>query len=221
MALLNLNPALKTCSLHPQTGSLILPAGRMQYPNLFEARAMKGETADAKFSVSILIPRDADLGIATAYVANLAAEKWGPKPNKVIKNPFLDHTKKTNDAELAAAFPIMLRCSSTTKPHVVYGNTDECTSPNEVYSGRWALVSVRGYTWDHPTGGRGVSFGLNSVMLLDHDDPIGNARPKPETDFAQYVTITAGGSPDKMFETAQHEALGGLKKLASSIELFN
>ena len=43
MPMLNLNPALKTCHYNDKLGSMLLPAGRMQYPALFEPQAMKGE----------------------------------------------------------------------------------------------------------------------------------------------------------------------------------
>jgi hypothetical protein len=219
MPLLNLNPALKRCHLNTTTGSLILPAGRMLFPALFVPRAMKGEPPDtAKFQVSIIFPKDADLTLAAKHVADLAADKWGAKSTKPVKKPFLPYAEKTADVELAVNFPVMLRCASSAKPGVVFGNNDECTTQQEVYGGRWAMVSVRGYAWEHPTGGRGVSFGLNNVMLLDHDDPIGNARPKTETDFADMFAYTGGSNnPDKLFE---REAVTPVKT-NGGIDLFN
>jgi len=193
-----MNPKFKTCA-ETKAGTMLLPAGRLSYPNLFKARAMDGEPEDkAKFSTSILLPPDADLTLAVAWVERIAKEKWGNNIGKVRK-PFLKHAEKTEDQELAAAFPVLIRMSSSQKPNVVFGNGEPCTVPDEVYPGRWARVSVRAYAWEHKANGRGVSFGLSNVQLLDHDDRIGGGRAKVEDEF-EFINETVGGNnPDSMF----------------------
>lgn len=182
-----LNPNLSKCFL-TKAGTMILPVGRLSYPNLFKARAMPGEDADkAKFSTSLIMPPDSDLGPAVTWVKNLVNEQWGQKVSiDRVKKPILAHKEKTEDAALAEAFPFLVRCSTINKPSVVFGNGEECTTEEEVYPGRWARISVRAYAWDHPTGGKGISFGLSNVMLLDHDDRIGGGRAKVEDEFADF-----------------------------------
>jgi hypothetical protein len=188
-----LNPNLNKCHL-TKAGTMILPVGRLSYPNLFKARAMPGAGEDtAKFSTSLIMPPDSELKPAGDWVLQLATEKWGPKgASDKIKKPILRHAEKTEDADLAAAFPYLVRCSTINRPTVVFGSGEECTSEEEVYPGRWARISVRGYAWEHPTGGRGVSFGLSNVMLLDHDERIGGGRAKVEDEFADF--FESGGS---------------------------
>ena len=70
------------------------------------------------------------------------------------------------------------------------------------------------------SGVRGVSFGVNNVMVLDHDDPIGNARPKPEMEFASILAVTGGSAnPDQIFEQAK--PLSSIKPTNGRINLFD
>jgi hypothetical protein len=88
---------------------------------------------------------------------------------------------------MADDFPWMLRCQAKFKPDVVTPKGDrtytEDEEADEVYGGRWARFSVRPYWWKHATGGVGVSFGLQNVQMLDHDDPIAGARVKGTAEF--------------------------------------
>jgi len=198
-----MNPKFKTCAL-TKAGTLLLPAGRLSYPNLFKARPMPGESDDkAKFGTSVILPPDSDLTLALKMVEEAAVDKWGKNIGKV-KRPFIKHAEKTEDAELAAAFPILVRMSSAKAPSVIYGNGEPCTVDDEVYPGRWARVSVRIYAWEHQTGGRGVSFGLSNVQLLDHDDRIGGGRAKVEDEFEFIAdandSAAKSGNPDSIFK---------------------
>ena len=194
------NPKFKVCRV-TKAGTMVLPAGRLSYPNLFKARAMEGEPEDkAKFSTSIILPPDVDLALAVKWVEDIAKERWGANIGKVRK-PFLKHAEKTEDKELAEKFPYLIRCNSGTKPTVVFGNGEACTIPDEVYPGRWAQISVRAYAWEHKANGRGVSFGLGNVMLLDHDDRIGGgrARVEEEFEFSNDALEGATKNPDSLF----------------------
>jgi hypothetical protein len=176
----------KVCVQLSET-TFILPKGRLQYPNLFKARAMKGESEErAMFGTSIILPADVDLRIAVDIVARVATEKWGPVKgiSSRIKRPFLKHAEKSDDAELTATFPFLIRTSSKIKPTVLYSSQEPCTQEEEVYSGRWARLSVRAWAWDHPTGGPGVSLGLNNCLLLEPDDRLGGSKPRAEDEFA-------------------------------------
>jgi hypothetical protein len=191
-------PQFKVCTL-TKAGTMVLPAGRLSYPNLFVARAMQGEPEDkAKFSTSVMLPPDADLSLAVKWVNDAATEKWGSNIGKVRK-PFLKHAEKIEDQELAAAFPVLIRMASAKKPSVVFANGEPCTEDDEVYPGRWARVSARLFTWEHPTQGRGVSFGLSNVQLLDHDERIGGGRAKVEDEFEFIQDTNTKADPDSLF----------------------
>ena len=213
------DPRWMKCSLTPRN-TLCLPAGRLSYPHLLKAKAMPGEPAEtAKFSTSLMLPDGCNLDLAVKMVTDVIVAKWGPNATKVRK-PFLRHAEKNEDKELTDAFPVLLRLSSQTQPGVMFANNEHCTTPQEIYGGRWAAITVNAFAWEHPTGGRGVSLGLNNVLLLDHDDPIQAVRPKPEDEFADLFAQAAGASagaarnPDSVFG-------GGAGSAASGNSLFN
>jgi hypothetical protein len=165
------------------TGVIILPRAKMLYPALFKAHAQKNDPPDkAKFGTSILIPKDANLQPVIDAVNKLIADKLGAaaKTTKVRK-PFLKVTEEDQPKIVArlqaadidpAGFPIMLRCLTKQRPTVKSADMSEVTDETMAYDGRWCRVSVRPYFYDHPTGGKGVSLGMNNVQLLDEDDVI-------------------------------------------------
>ena len=180
------DPRHMSCSI-TSAGTLRLPAGRLSYPNLLTPRAMPGESEDsAKYSTSIMLPDKVDMALALKAVNDLAVSKWGPDKLAKVRKPFLRHAEKADDKELTDNFPILIRLSSgpANPPTVMFANGERCSTPQEIYAGRWAVITVRPFTWSHPTGGNGVSFGLSNVLLLDHDDPIGSVRANAEAEFA-------------------------------------
>lgn len=203
----SLNPSSKLCVVRP-SGSIILPAGRLSYPTLFVAKAMPGEDKDkAVFSTAILLPKDVDLTPAVEVI-NAMIAPWGKlPPGKTVRKPFLKTAEKMQSTAALDVdeFPFMIRTKTNSKPPVVYASNVECNNPNEVYPGRWARLSVQPFTWDNVTGGKGVSFALNSVMLLDHDERIAGGRPKTEDDFEGMI-VQDGNGPD--FQKVMQSAFG-------------
>lgn len=169
------------------TGDIITPKGRMMWPALFKPNMPKGETNEAKlqYQCSLLLPVGADLKVLADAVAETIAGKWGADAAKKfkIKKPFKKVSEEPKLAELADAYPMILRAWSKDRPKVVYANVKECTDESDVYGGRWACLLIRPFTFDHPTGGKGVSFGLQHVQILDPDEPIGGARVRAEDAF--------------------------------------
>jgi Protein of unknown function (DUF2815) len=178
------NPQLRKCHVSP-LNTLLMAAGRLSYPHLFKPSKMPGDSDDkAKYSTAILIPKNADISLLHDWIKKAAIGKWGSAVNMdKIKLPVLDHAEKTEDAELAANFPWMIRCASQMEPAVTFPNGERCVTESEVYGGRWARVSVNVFTWEHKLSGRGVSVGLSNVQLLAHDDRLGGGRVNVEKEF--------------------------------------
>src|SRR5208282_4720934 len=160
-----------------KTGLIVTPKGRMLYPDLFRKTLPKGETDQTKasYQLTLLFPKSASMGFLLAGVNQTIKDKWGPGPYKFkVKKPFIDTAEQPRFAEYADEYPIMIRASNKKdKPKVAFSNLKICDSEEEVYGGRWAVMCVNPYAWEHPTGGRGVSFGLNLVQLFAHDEPMG------------------------------------------------
>lgn len=178
----NLNACRKLASGNIATGK-----GRLIYPNLLAPSLMKGETDEskAKYGTSILLPKGTDVAALKEAIQEKLEDELGAKwREKKAKLPILKTEDYPKLAAYADEFPVMLRASSKDKPGIVFANGSVCNDPEAVYGGRWAIISLRPFFYDHPTGGKGVSLGLQNVQLLDHADPMGSQRVRAEDEFA-------------------------------------
>lgn len=187
-----------------KTGEVITPKGRMVYPALFKPSAPKGESEDkAKYQVTLLLPKEADLALLAEVVQQTIVDKWGADATKKykIRKPFLKVDEQPKLADHADKFPVMIRANSKDRPSVVYANLQQCNDEADVYGGRWACVLLKPYAYDHQTGGKGVSFGLQHVQLLDNDEPLGGGKIRPEDAFeAAEASDAPKASAESLFE---------------------
>lgn len=191
---------LTKCEKSP-SGNVVTAKGRGCYPNLFEAVLPQGETDVKKkrFQISVVFPTAADLGLLNEAVEAAAVAEWGEDYKKKFKvrKPFLKTEDHPKIGVNAAEFPVLIRTNSPTRPQIVRADKSVVGDDqrDEVYAGRWMRISVRPYTYDHKTGGKGVSLGLQNVQLLDHDEPLAAMRPNADEEFAPVEV--AGGSSGK------------------------
>lgn len=183
-----------------KTGNILTPKARMSYPNLLEARAMEG--AEPKYSVSLLVPPSADLTLLKQAALKCAKEKWGENMPKSLKSPFLDAEEKGEGKEGYEAGWALLRPSTKQKPGVVDARGANITDEGDIYPGRWCVASLRPFAYD-VNGNKGVSFGLQNVQVLDHDDPIGG-RSRPDDDFEYEEGVD--GTADDVFGGSESES---------------
>jgi hypothetical protein len=80
---------------------------------------------------------------------------------------------------------IFIRVSSQERPGIVYADLQPVALADlrtEVYSGRFANITVNAFAYDRKSGA-GVSFALGNIQLGKHGKRLGAARPRPEDDF--------------------------------------
>jgi hypothetical protein len=174
--------------------NVITPKARMSFPHLFTAHSA-AEGAKPKFGVSLLIPADSDIQLLKDAAARVVKENWGDKVPKGLKSPFL----KAGDYESTAAFEgwTLIRATAISKPGIVDPQNKGVTDESEVYPGRWCVASLRAFTYDTGTN-KGVSFGLQNVQVLDHDEPL-NGRARAEDEF-EPAGGESGGTAASMFD---------------------
>ena len=80
----------------------------------------------------------------------------------------------------------MFSVKSATRPGVVDTDLQPIIDPEELYSGAYYRASINPFAWDHPTGGKGVSFGLNYVMKVRDGEPF-SGRKAAEEDFKAFA----------------------------------
>lgn len=153
------------------------PLCRLSYPNLFRKVAAKGSTKE-QYSCSLIFPAGTDLTVLMVAAADAAKAQWGEKAadmlqKGIIRNPFLNGADP-KWAEKAAMGPGVkfIRCSTQQKPKVVdqrRADVDE----DSVYAGQYVFAMVHPYTWDHPTQGKGLSFGIDAVQIVRDGERLG------------------------------------------------
>lgn len=195
---------VNTCHL-TKFGNVITCQGRLMYPHFFKPSLPRGETDEskAKYQGTLIFPTGADLALLAEKVEEAAVEKWGPgyKTKFKVKKPFGKAEEQPKMLATAEAFPVFIRANSNDKPQVLdaAGKVIDEDRSEEVYPGRWARFSLRPYAYDHPTGGKGISLGLQNVQILDHDERLAGARPQATDEFEP----VAGAGGEKPTDTDQ------------------
>jgi hypothetical protein len=191
------NAAFKT-----ESGSFVTPKGRLMYPMLFKAGPLsKGETDEKKFGwqVNLLLAGDADLKVLRDAVEEVIAENMtaAQRSKNTIAMPFIETASQARLADLADDYPVLLRVKSRAyrktgqrnpAPQIIGPAKDEVKEEDEadeVYSGRWARVSLNPFWYTPASGskGYGVSLGLGNVQLLDKADQLAGGKVKASAEF--------------------------------------
>jgi hypothetical protein len=145
---------------------------RLSYANLIAPRAPMNGNGDPKYSVTLLIPKTdyatkADIDATIEATAKKATQNlWGgirPRFDSIVWDG--DGTRKNGmpfGAECKGHW--VLTASSKNKPQVVGIDNINCElSPQDIYSGMYARVTLRFYGFTN-SGNRGVGCGLGNVL---------------------------------------------------------
>ena len=169
---------------------MITPPFRGSFVALVKAVNIKGESDPdkAKFQLTVVLDKkDAFWKKVAAAIKATGEEKWGKVPAK-MKKPVKDGDE-SDYPEFAGCYT--LQASSFRKPDAVDMALQPIMSADELYSGAWYRASIRPFAWDHPTGGKGVSFALDNVMKVKDDDPLSGSGTAAG-DFADFAEEEAG-----------------------------
>lgn len=165
---------------------------RFSYVHVFEPSSI--DTGEAKYSVSLIIPKTdkktiADVKAAVEAAKKAGAAKFGGKAPSNLKLPLRDgDTDREEDEAYAGAY--FLNASCKTKPGIVdkYGRRIEDST--NFYSGCYGRASVTFYAFN-TNGNKGIACGLNNLMKLEDGEALGG-RSLAEDDFADFITSGEG-----------------------------
>ena len=163
------------------------PVSRLMFVNLEKPRKINPNNPDeqAKYQLSLCIDPKAQktkqFKNMEKAVEKMIAAKWGDNPPKKLKSPFLTTADLEKVPDGMNEDDVLIRLSSTAKPEVVDKNVEEILDLSKVYSGCFGIVNMQCYPWQHPQGGKGVSFGLGPVQKVAEGEPLGG-RAKPAAD---------------------------------------
>jgi hypothetical protein len=194
-------------TIHPKTGNIVTPKGRLLWNALFSPRKDKKGNV-GKFEFNIAIPKGADMKVLQDAVLEAGKDKFpklfkdaaGKWPSSV-KSPFKKSSENDKLGEIADEFPLFFAARSKDRPGVVGPNgRAEGVEPEQVYAGRWVKASVQAFGYEFE-GNKGVSLGLVNVQLLDEGDElvIGGGKVSAESEFEGVGEEAAGGDAGGMF----------------------
>lgn len=170
-----------------KAGNWRSPKVRLSYAEGLLVPRSPEEGGTPKYGVTVLIPKTYDIRPLKKAIEEIVKADFDGDDDG-LKLPLKDGDKMVKKNPEAEGMWV-LRCQGGEKRkyRIVNAKVEPVTNEDdEVYSGRWASVSVRLSSFAWPKGkpiNRGVSAYLQNVMLLDHDDPLGRAPARAEDEF--------------------------------------
>lgn len=158
-----------------QDVDIVTPPCRLSFPSLFEKKATSRGGDRFAYQAALLLPPDIDLAPFHACMKAAMLDKFA----KVIKlpaskNPIKDCDEKDLDGYDSGWHFINVK--SGYQPAVLDQKRQEIIDPERIFAGCWVRMHLTAWCWDHPTGGKGVSFSLNSVQLVREGERLDGRR---------------------------------------------
>ena len=171
------------------SGLFATPEGQLSFcDSLFEKKSMDG----VKFNFGCtMIFDDKHRPFFEEIVRRVISQKWGDKcirdfDKGLIRNPLLAgdgpqaHSKQTGElwgGMGKGKFFIRPTAQEDAQPQVYYRSKHLPAPREEIYAGVYGKGFLNAYTYDNPSGGRGVSFGIQAFQKLRDGEPLGGRRP--------------------------------------------
>lgn len=196
------------------SGDFLSPDCRLSFSTgLWEPTSQAGE-GEPKYGCTLIFDEKHG-GPLLAAVRKVVHLKWGDKGldafgRGLIKNPIFSgtspqaHSKQTG--ELWAGFgpgTIFIRCKNNADapPRVLFRSRLVDATKDEVYSGCYGKAVLNAYSWEHPTGGNGVTFNIRSFQKLKDGESLGGRVPVDvDKFFIETGDSDAGGDTVNIFE---------------------
>lgn len=177
---LNDNPALVL-----ESGNLRLPPARLSFPYLFKKQEPMEPGGTAKFAATFLFHPLTDLEVVKGEVRKLALSKhpdYGQKGGPHLQSPFRDQEEKERfDGYLPGG--VFITATGERRIPVVDRKLIPIVDEEKVYPGVWVIGTVRPFYYSYKVK-KGLSFGLQSVMVVSDDQQLGGGGSDPNKDFA-------------------------------------
>lgn len=140
------------------------------------------------YSCTILWTPYADLAIIWEEYYKICASDFADCYNPhmqqyAVDNPIYDQGTKAVKYSGFTAGCMASNVSSNFAPQVVDMRGNPITDERRVYPGVWAICALNAYASGKKTPRKGPRFGLQSIMLIGDDKPLGGGAPDPKTLF--------------------------------------
>ncbi len=146
-----------------------------------------------KFSATALFPPAADISILKAAATEAALSKWpqaGQVGGPTLHTPFRQQADKANLEGYTPGGIFITATADQRAPYAVDARGAPITDEALLKSGSWYLFVLRPFVFDAGLK-KGVSFGLQGVMLIADDRSFGGGGSNPAADFAGVAIDTS------------------------------
>lgn len=183
-----------------KTNHFVTGTVRLSYVHLNQPRPPMNGVGEAKYSVTVLVPKSdtktraaIDAAIAAATQLGISKQWNGAKP-PVLATPVYDGDglRPNGEAfgpECKGCWVFTASAKADRKPRVVDRNVQDILDSNEIYSGIYGRVGVDAYPYS-VSGKRGIAFGLTNVQKLQDGEPLGSVTTA-EDDFGEPAAAPA------------------------------
>lgn len=173
---------------------------RISFPNIFQKGKPIAPNPEGKYGVTLLFPPGADLSVLRAEATAVAFAKWpGLKDGSLkmsLATPFRDQAEK-QQFEGYTPGAIFTTANSERQPPCVDARLAPIVDPNKVYPGAWGIATLRCFDYDKGVK-KGVTFGLQSLMVIADDTQLGGGGSDPTSDYAG-INIDQTVNPSSLF----------------------
>lgn len=158
---------------------------RLAFASLFEKRATsKDKDAREAFQAAIIIPEDVSLKPFKKAIKAAQMKKWGVTFKLVggNRNPIHDCEEKP-ELEGYEEGMHFLNTKTGYQPSVLDQSCNPIINKTKIKSGDWCRFDIEAYGWESDKGGKGVSFSLVAVQLVEEGDPFGGGGGPRDNQF--------------------------------------
>lgn len=183
------NPCVALANGDLRTGPI-----RLSFPNLFKPGKPIPPNTEGKFGASLLFPAGVDISVLRQASAEVAKAKWpdvGTLKVPKLKSPFLSQDEDAGRYVGYEEGGVLIRTIANQKMPVVDLRLAPVVEESKVYPGVWALVTIRPFAYDKGVN-KGVSFGLQTVMIVADDTNIGGTGSANPNEAFAGVSIDPG-----------------------------
>jgi len=167
------------------------PEARLSFSDgLWEPVSQGNDSGELKYGCTLIFPAKERPSLLNP-VKKVVHMKWGDKgladfDKGLIKNPIFEgdgpQAYSKQSGELWAGFGpglIFIRCKNNddSPPRVLWRSRHVEATKDEVYSGCYGYPVLNAYSWEHPVGGRGVTFNIRLFQKSRDDVSLGGRSP--------------------------------------------
>jgi hypothetical protein len=188
------------------TGNILTGPVRLAFCDLFTPGKPMNANEEGKYGTQALFTPYTDFSAMYNAYYEICGREFadyydsGTQQYHGLHSPFRDQSEKL---KLGGYTPglVFMTLSSKFKPPIVDLRMNPIVDESRVYPGVWAILSINAYAFgkNPPQPKKGVSFGLQSVMIIADDDSFGGGAPDPKGQFGGVNVQPPQGQPGAMF----------------------